>query len=48
MKTVLIAGALGLLGRAAVEHFSGLDGYDTEDALAWWLERMQRERLLPA
>lgn len=24
------------------------DCYDTEDALAWWLERMQRERLLPA
>jgi len=21
--------------------------YDTEDALAWWLERMQKERLLP-
>ena len=27
MKTVLIAGAVGLLGRAAVEHFSGLDGW---------------------
>ncbi len=37
MKTVLIAGALGLLGRAAVL-----------DALAWWLERMRRERLLLA
>lgn len=23
------------------------DCFDTEDALAWWLERMQRERLLP-
>lgn len=27
-ETVLIAGALGLVGRAAVEHFTGLDGWD--------------------
>jgi len=77
---ILIAGAGGVVGAAAVEHFASLpdwqftdrafahgidncadsvlsglklrqhgfaDCFDTEDAIHFWLERMQQQRLLP-